>query len=117
MAKRTETDGSRFKAAILETYGLNPAELLLLDEAVAHADALKRINAQVSEAPLLTEGSTGQAVENPLLRSQRAHAAQLARLIESLNLPRRDEESGMSATSRAAQVAARARWAQRKRRA
>jgi hypothetical protein len=113
--KKPESAGSRLKREILELFVLNPAELLLLDEGAALADALARIDAELADAPLLTQGSAGQPVENPLLRSQREHAARLASTLEAIGLPRPNEEEGRSATSKMAQRAAQVRWAREKR--
>jgi hypothetical protein len=115
--KKAETPGTRLRKAILGQYELNPAELLLLDRAAAIADALERIDAEVAAADLVTRGSMGQRVAEPLLREQREHAARLTSLLESIALPGRDEVAGRSATSMAAQRAAQARWARQKGRA
>jgi hypothetical protein len=113
--KTRESAGSRLTREILDLYALNPAEMLILAKAASMADALERIDAQMADAPLIVDGSTGQPVENPLLRSQRAHAARLAGLLESLSLPRQDEESGRPPAARLAQRAAQVRWSREKR--
>jgi hypothetical protein len=112
--KKAETSGTRLKRETLALYELSPAELLLLDRAVAIADTLERIDAAVAGAALITQGSTGQRVAEPLLREQREHAGRLASILEAIRLPAPDEASGRSATSKAAQRAAQARWAKQK---
>lgn len=112
--KKPESAGSRMKREILALYELSPVELLLLDRAVAIADTLARIDREVAGASLITAGSTGQRVAEPLLREQREHAARLTSIIEALRLPGRDETEGRSATVLAAQRAAQARWARQK---
>lgn len=99
------------KREILALYELNPAELLLLDRAVAIADTLERIDREVAKASLTTKGSTGQRVAEPLLREQREHVARLTSILEALRLPGPHEATGRSSTSLSAQRAAAVRWA------
>jgi hypothetical protein len=108
--KQPESAGSRLKGAVLERYLLDPAEEVILDEAVAEADVCARINEAVAAAPLTVPGSRGQEVANPLLLQQRKHHERLQRLLEALRLPLKDEMVGSSSTSKAAQEAARERW-------
>lgn len=112
--KAPESAGSRMRREILEQYELNPVELLLLDRAVSIADTLERIDREVAKASLVTVGSTGQRVAEPLLREQREHAARLASILEALRLPCPDELTGRSSTSLSAQRAASIRWAREK---
>jgi hypothetical protein len=91
-------------------FEFNPGELVILDSARAEADVSARIDEAVAEAPLTVEGSRGQVTAHPLLLQQRKHHERLQRLIEALRLPDKSEEAGLSATSRAAQEAARERW-------
>jgi hypothetical protein len=114
--KRAESAGSRLKREILAKYQLDPAEGFLLDRAAAMADALERIEGEVAAVSLTTSGSTGQRVAEPLLMAQREHAGQLAALLAACQLPGRDELTGASATSKAAQRAAHVRWAREKQR-
>lgn len=115
MPKKKPSAGARLTRGILALYELTPAELLLLERAAAVADALERIDAAVAKAALVTAGSKGQRVAEPLLREQREHAARLASLLEAIALPDRGEDTGRSAASRAAQRAAQVRWARQKR--
>jgi hypothetical protein len=110
--KRPETPGERLRTAIIGRYTLDPAEELLLDEAVALADALDRLNREVAaEKSFVVKGSRGQPVVSALLDGQRKHAEVLARLLESLALPQSpDEEQGETLTTKRARRAARARW-------
>jgi hypothetical protein len=110
----TESAGCALKRDILGRYDLNPGEVLLLDRAAAIADALERIDRAVAEVPLITKGSTGQRVAEPLLREQREHAARLASLLESIALPGPNENVGRTSTSLSAQRAAHVRWARQK---
>jgi hypothetical protein len=93
-------------------YELNPAELLLLDQAAALADALARLNGEVAaELALTGKGSRGQAIASPLLAAQRQHAEVLARLLEALQLPTPGEDEGRPSASQRARRAATVRWA------
>jgi hypothetical protein len=116
--KSSETPGGRLRTTILGQYELNPAELLLLGQAVALADALDQINEEVAaQATFVAKGSRGQPVVSALLDAQRRHAEVLARLLESLALPATpDEEEGESITTRRARAAAQARWRKEARR-
>jgi hypothetical protein len=110
--KPPETPGKRLRAAIVGRYTLDPAEELLLDQAVALADALDRLNREVAaEKSFVVKGSRGQPTVSALLDAQRRHAEVLARLLESLALPATpDEEEGETLTTKRARRAARARW-------
>jgi hypothetical protein len=112
--KTPETAGERLKREVLAAYELSPAERLLLDRAAVLADVCARLDEQVAASPLTVPGSMGQEVANPLLLQQRKHHERLQRLLEAVRLPAKDEISGASATSRAAQRAAQARWAKQK---
>jgi hypothetical protein len=115
MAKKAnESAGARMKREVLALFELNPAEMLLLDRAAAIADTLERIDREVATAKLITTGSTGQRVGEPLLREQREHAARLTSILEAIRLPGTDEVAGKSATSKSAQRAAAIRWARQK---
>lgn len=112
--EQPESRGALLRREILEMFVLNPAERLLLDEAAAHADTLERIKADMATAPTTVTGSAGQTVAHPLLREMRETAARLASLLESLQLPGRDETVGRSSTSLSAQRAANMRWGRRR---
>ena len=110
--KVPESPGAGLKRSILAVYELNPAQLLLLDQAGAVADVLARLNREVAAEQALTgKGSRGQAVASPLLAAQRQHAEVLARLLEALQLPAAGEEEGHPSTSQRARRAATIRWA------
>ncbi len=110
----TDSAGKRLRSAVLAAYDLDAGEMVLLDQAVELADALDRVNAAVAALDDLTaEGSAGQTVEHPLLRTQRNYAMTLARVVEALRLPAPgsgDAEEGESPITLAARKAARARW-------
>ncbi len=109
--RKPVTVGERLKAAILAGYELNPAEMALLAQAAAIADALELVNAELRGRPLITAGSTGQDVADPLLAVQRQHAETLARLVAAIGFPAAGADEGVSSTSKAAQRAAHVRWA------
>jgi hypothetical protein len=113
--KPPATPGESLRTAILAVYELNPAELLLLDQAAALADALARLNGEVAAEQALTgKGSRGQSVASPLLAAQRQHAEVLARLLEALQLPTPGEDEGHPSASQRARRAATVRWAREK---
>lgn len=108
--KAPEKPGAALKRSILATYELDPAELLLLDQAGELLDQLARINAELAGQPLTTAGSRDQVREHPLLESQRRHSEALARVLDALHLPMDGETEGETLTTKRARKAAQARW-------
>lgn len=94
--KPSQTPGDRLKESILADYELNAAELALLDRAAALTDELERIEIEMAKRPLVTAGSRGQEVADPLLREHRQHSEVLQRIIEAIGLPMAGEEEGES---------------------
>lgn len=109
--KPTESAGDRLRREILGAYELTPVELVLLDQAVAVADVLERLNAQVATEALTAFGSTRQTVASPMLAAQREHSKVLAGLLGAIAVPAAGEDEGVSSTSAAARRAAHVRWA------
>ena len=58
----------------------------------------------------MVAGYSGQPRPNPLLKIIQDHRLLLGRLVDSLNLPDEDQESGLRPGARHAQTAARGRW-------
>ena len=112
--KKPESPGGHLQAAILDAFELNAAEVLLLGQAAAIADELERVNVELAARPLITAGSTGQDVADPLRSVQRQHAETLARLLAAIALPVADEDEGRSVTSASASRAATIRWARQR---
>lgn len=109
--KPSQGPGDRLKAAILADFELNAAELALLDRAAALTDELERIEVEMAGRPVVTTGSRGQEVADPLLREHRQHSETLQRLIEAIGLPLAGEDEGESAITKRARRAAQVRWA------
>jgi hypothetical protein len=112
--KRSESPGDRLRSSILADFDLNAAEMTLLDRAAALVDELARIEAEMAGRPLVTAGSRGQEVADPLLREHRQHSEVLQRILEAIGLPATGEDEGESGTSQRARRAAQVRWAREK---
>jgi hypothetical protein len=89
---------------------LNAGELEILRQAVATADEIASLEAELRASSLVVAGYSGQPRPNPLLKIIQDHRLLLRRLIDSLALPDADEESGLRPGQRHAQRAARGRW-------
>lgn len=111
---RRKSPGAALKRSILERYELSAAEVATLDQAAGLLDQLERINDELARQPVVTAGSRGQIVGNPLLDEQRRHSDTLARLLDALHLPIDGEEEGETLTTKRARRAAQARWAREK---
>ncbi|MGW5210024.1 hypothetical protein ACWEQO_02080 [Streptomyces sp. NPDC004051] len=95
----------------LEELELDPDELLLLEEAARLADEIDRIAAALDAGELISRGSRGQPVANPLIREIRGHRLALSRLLRQLGATRPGEESGERSTpSERGRRAALSRW-------
>ena len=79
-------------------YELDPAEKQLLGEACATLAELERVEQELSEAPLIVAGSTGQPVPHPLLATAQHHRQLLERLLRALALPVPGETTGTNRT-------------------
>ncbi|WP_328893839.1 hypothetical protein [Streptomyces sp. NBC_00236] len=95
----------------LEELELDPDELLLLQEAGRLADEIDTMGAALAAGELLSKGSRGQPVANPLIREIRGHRLALSRILRQLGATRPGEESGERSTpSQRGRSAAMARW-------
>jgi hypothetical protein len=102
--------GVRLWTSIAGEFVLNAGELEILRQAVATADEIALLEAEIRAASLVVAGYSGQPRPNPLLKIIQDHRLLLRRLVDSLNLPDPDEESGMRPGQRHAQRAAQGRW-------
>lgn len=106
--------GSRIWRGITDKYDLRPDELRVLEDACREADLVDSIQTALREGSLISTGSQGQPVINPLVPELRQHRATLATLMRQLKLPEDgDEEKAAGERSSAARAAANARWARR----
>lgn len=103
--------GLRLWHDTLEELELDPDELLLLEEAARLADEIDTMGAALDAGELLSKGSRGQPVANPLIREIRGHRLALSRILRQLGATRPGEESGERSTpSQRGRKAALARW-------
>ncbi|MCS4277727.1 hypothetical protein M2390_002936 [Mycetocola sp. BIGb0189] len=77
---------TRLWADVTDAYDLAVHELLILEAACREQDIIDRLDAELQYAPLMSKGSMGQDVANPLLGEVRQHRAEFNRLLKSLDL-------------------------------
>lgn len=107
------TAGSELWSGIAGKYELRADERRVLQDACALADTVSILEDAMVGQPLITKGSTGQDVLNPLLAEQKTHRQALSRLLAQLKLP--DDEAGTAAGERSVKnrAAANTRWSKR----
>ena len=102
--------GVRLWTSIAGEFVLNAGELEILRQAVATADEIASLEAELRASSLVVAGYAGQPRPNPLLKIIQDHRLLLRRLVDSLALPDEGEESGLRPGQRHARAAARGRW-------
>jgi hypothetical protein len=107
--------GRRLWVDTVTVFDLRGDELGLLTELCRTLDALDTLETALQGAPLLTEGSQGQARANPLLAEIRGHRLAAVQLFRSLGLSDVadvDDAGSTLPTPRQARArrAAQARW-------
>ncbi|MFH9369100.1 hypothetical protein ACH4K8_25865 [Streptomyces anulatus] len=103
--------GLRLWTDTLVELELDPDELLLLQEAARLADEIDTMGAALDAGELLSKGSRGQPVANPLIREIRGHRLALSRILRQLGATRPGEETGERSTaSERGRTAAMTRW-------
>lgn len=76
----------------VEEMELDPDELVLLEEACRLADELDEMGAALAGGKLVSKGSRGQPVANPMIREIRGHRLALARVLRQLGALRPGDE-------------------------
>jgi hypothetical protein len=92
---------------------LNAGEIEILRQACRTSDEIGLLEAELRSSSLVVAGYAGQPRPNPLIKIIQDHRLLLRRLVDSLNLPDEDQESGLRPGQRHAQTAARGRWRDR----
>ena len=106
------TAGKALWASILDVgYELRPDEFAVLTSACRTADLAARLEAALADQPLVTRGSMGQDVVNPLATELRLQRMAQANLLKQLALPDIDDEEQPKSLRH--QNAANARWRRR----
>jgi hypothetical protein len=105
--------GVRLWTSIAGEFVLNAGELEILRQAVATADEIASLGAELRASSLVVAGYAGQPRPNPLLKIIQDHRLLLRRLVDSLALPDEGEEVGLRPGARHARTAARGRWGER----
>ena len=105
-----ETAGRQLWDSVTAKFVLNAGEIAILGQAAATADEIVLLEAELRGSSLMVAGYSGQPRPNPLLKIIQDHRLLLRRLVDSLNLPDEDQESGLRPGARHAQTAARGRW-------
>jgi hypothetical protein len=90
-----ETAGRQLWDSVTATFVLNAGEIAILGQACRTADEITLLEAQLRGSSLVVAGYAGQPRPNPLLKIIQDHRLLLRRLVDSLNLPDEDQESGL----------------------
>jgi hypothetical protein len=106
--------GGMFWKGVLADYDLSVAELAILGRACRTLDVLTQIDTAIADDGVTVEGSVGQVRAHPLLRSLVDLETVLDAQLRTMALPLTGEDEGQ-VRSRAAVVAAQARWRERDR--
>ena len=107
------TSGAAFWRDVLAKYELRIDEQRVLEDACRERDLIARLEAELAGATLLTKGSMGQPVVNPLVSELRQHRGTFAALMRQLKLPDEDSTDHGGALSAKNRAAVQARWARR----
>lgn len=91
---------------VVSLYALAEHEAEALTAACRTADDISRLEKSLKDAPVMTIGSRGQSVVNPLFTEVRAHRLALTRLLSAAGLDAGEIED----RSTAARRLARRRW-------
>jgi hypothetical protein len=102
--------GVRLWTSVAASFVLNAGELEILRQACRTSDEITSLEAELRGSSLVVAGYAGQPRPNPLLKIIQDHRLLLRRLVDSLNLPDEDQESGLRPGQRHARTAANARW-------
>ncbi|MGW7604481.1 hypothetical protein [Streptomyces antimycoticus] len=86
---------------------MDPDELLLLEEAAHLADELDEMGTLLANSAMLSTGSRGQVVANPLIREIRGHRLALSRILRQLGAtrPGEDEQERLTPSQRGRKAA------------
>lgn len=86
---------------------MDPDELLLLEEACRLADELDEMGVLLANSSMLSTGSRGQQVANPLIREIRGHRLALSRVLRQLGAtrPAEDEQERLTPSQRGRKAA------------
>ena len=106
--------GKKLWSGISGAYELRPDELRILEDACREADLIDSMVKWLEDDDIMTIGSTGQPVVNPLVSEVRQHRTVLSSLMRQLKLPddgNVEKEAGERSAS--ARTAANARWSRR----
>lgn len=109
--------GTRLVETISNTFDFTeePGKQAILERAGRTADTIEALEAEAATQSLISKGSMGQAVINPLVAEARAQTSLLDKLLKSLGLPDSDEDTAAKAEQRQRQArkAAQTRWGNR----
>lgn len=100
--------GKRLWAEVTSGYQLRHDELDVLEDVCREADLIDKIEHELGSADLMTTGSMGQMVVNPLIAEARQHRATKMSLWKRLALP---DPAMSGAETNQQRSAAQSRWA------
>lgn len=102
--------GRKLWRSVAGKYALRADELRVLEDACRLTDVIADLEAAMVDQPMLSKGSYGQPVINPLLSEQRTTRSTVSRLLAQLKLPDDPTVAGESAPNQQ-RAAAQTRWA------
>ncbi|UOQ60377.1 hypothetical protein MUN76_15310 [Leucobacter rhizosphaerae] len=106
----SSADARELWAEATSTYEMAAHERLILKGACTALDKIAALEDELDGASLMSKGSMGQDVANPLLGELRQTQAAFDRAMKQLALPDADGEDAGSSRSSSARAAAEARW-------
>lgn len=106
--------GKSLWSSVTGAYELRADERRILEDACREADLIDALDKALDAADLMSVGSQGQPVINPLVPEIRQHRSTLKALMQALKLPEDgDVEREAGERSSKAREAANARWSRR----
>lgn len=103
-------DARELWAESTDVYALSAHEKLILKGACTALDNIAKLEVELDGADLMSKGSMGQDVANPLLGELRQTQAAFDRAMKQLSLPDVDGEDAGASRSSSAREAAAKRW-------
>lgn len=94
--------GKRLWKRVVSLYALAEHEAEALAAACRMADDIARLEEALKDAPVVTSGSRGQSIVNPLFTEVRAHRLAFARLLSAAGLDAGEIEDRSTAARRLA---------------
>ena len=104
--------GAKVWRSLVAEYQFRPDELQILEDACREIDLVSRLDAALAESTMMTLGSMGQPIVNPLVKELGAHRLIVKQLFAQLKIPDGEAATAAarSANSDKGRAVALARW-------